>query len=262
MSCFERENPRKSKAHERRPSQRKGDQPRKPKPIDRTAVEKEPDRLHPKAKRLGEDPREIGLDRRKRRRRQPKAKVAVGAYDTKRRLLAAAEARVGCARRIDQQILGGSARGSVPRHDKGFDMGPEAVGGMARHFHDRVRFGADPCAGRRQHSVSRVGNEFMQPNGAPRSRQRAGVPKPISDRGHGLRDGFRPDGSQDRARIVAEAELGFAKSRFVLALGRRQILRGRVDRRRIALRGDGLRVIARAADDFRNRTTLDIVGVN
>ena len=168
-------NPRKSNASESGFSQRKGDRPRKSKPIDRTAVEKEPDRLHPKAKRLGEDPREIGLDRRKRRRRQPKAKVAVGAYDTKRRLLAAAEARVGCARRIDQQILGGSARGSVPRHDKGFDMGPEAVGGMARHFHDRVRFGAGPFAGRRQHSVSRVGNEFMQPNGAPRSRQQAGA---------------------------------------------------------------------------------------
>src|SRR5271168_5200572 len=58
-------NPRKSNTSERGFSQRKGDQPRKSKPIHRTAVEKDPDRLHPKAKRLGEDPREIGLDRRK-----------------------------------------------------------------------------------------------------------------------------------------------------------------------------------------------------
>ena len=52
---------------------------------------------------LGEDPREISLDRRKRRRRQPKAKVAVGADDAKRRLLAA-KTRMGCPRRVDQQI--------------------------------------------------------------------------------------------------------------------------------------------------------------
>ena len=72
--------------------------------MDWTAVEKEPNRLHPNAKRpLGEDPREIGLDRRKSRRRHPKAKVAVGTDDTKRRLVAA-KPRTGRARRVDEQI--------------------------------------------------------------------------------------------------------------------------------------------------------------
>ncbi len=106
-----------------------------------------------------------------------------------------------------------------------------------------------------------VGDHFVQAHRAARTRQRAGVSKPVSNRRHGLRHRFRPDGSQDRARIVAEAELRFAESRFVLALGGRHILRGRIDRRRIALRGVGLRIIARGADDFRNRPALGIVGV-
>ena len=74
------------------------------------------------------------------------------------------------SRRIDYEILMRSARICVPRHDKGFDVGAEAVGDMSRHFHDLVRFGAVPFADRHKQSVGGMGNEFVQPNGVTRPR--------------------------------------------------------------------------------------------
>ena len=80
-----------------------------------------------------EDPREIGLDRRKSRRRHSKTKVAVGADEAKGRLVAA-KTRVGCPRRVDQQIGDRFTRGRIRRHDKGFDMGAKGSRDMARHL--------------------------------------------------------------------------------------------------------------------------------
>src|ERR1700733_4283727 len=146
-----------------------------------TGPKKEPNRPHLSAKRsLSEDPREIRLDRRKSRRRRPKAKVAIGADHTKRWLVPA-KPGMGCARRIDQQIRGRSVRIGLPRDDEGFDMGAETVGDMAARFHDLVRVGAVSFACRHQQRVPGMGNEFVKSNGAARSRQGAGVPKPVSD---------------------------------------------------------------------------------
>ena len=84
---------------------------------------------------LGEDAREIGLDRRRSRRRHSEAKVAVGTDDTKRRLFAA-KPRMGRASRIDQQVRGGSSPVCIARDDEGFDMRTEPVRDVAGRFHD------------------------------------------------------------------------------------------------------------------------------
>src|ERR1700733_6858328 len=94
-------NPRKSNPSELRFSQRKG-RPAKKIQTGRPGHCRERSQTDsiPMRSALAEDPSEIGLDRRKIRRRHSEAKVAVGRDDPKRRL-APAKPRMGCARRVD-----------------------------------------------------------------------------------------------------------------------------------------------------------------
>src|ERR1700761_5051124 len=109
--------------------------------------------------------------------------MAIGTYEAKSRAGAVAKPGVRGARRIDKQVCGRLACRGVPRCYEGLDVWRKAACDLTRHFQPFASFGAVRFADQQQERMARVRDELLQPNGAARSSQGAGVSDSISDSG-------------------------------------------------------------------------------